>query len=220
MSQFMAKCIPKSERPLRILCMFSGNGNIEKETDLLPLSHEITAIEINSDRVRSGKYRVPNAEWICADVFSEDILTKYIIPGDFDVVVMNSDFRFVEVAQFISALAIRNSKFKDKKVISLAPITMHQAKGRQRFYAMTPLYISCAHEIGTINYHGDRGGSKEKQMGDAIYIMHPFDAKTDDPRLKYKRLTHDHSASVLPLQQALEQFAASAASQNDTRTSC
>ena len=103
--KFMAKLIP-SNKKLKVLDMFAGNGNITKEIDRM---HEIYAVDWHKHRVRSGEHRVPNAEWIWDDVFLRSFIDKYVLPGTFDVVIMNPDFEVCVAALYLAWAAIRNS---------------------------------------------------------------------------------------------------------------
>ena len=178
----MAKLIPSTKK-LKVLDMFAGNGNITKEIDPM---HEIYAVEWQQDRVRSGKHRAPNAEWIWDDVFLRSFIDKYVLPGTFDVVIMNPDFKVCITALYLAWAAIRNSKCGDPMVICLSPVTLfNMSEGRKRYYAMTPLWVEYEHQIGKFNYHSDRGDSKKKQHPDSVHVLKLL---CDDFDKKYERI--------------------------------
>ena len=58
------------DKKLNIVDLMAGNGNITK---FISSYHNIFAIEKNETRMECGKHLVPNAKWICCDVFSENL---------------------------------------------------------------------------------------------------------------------------------------------------
>ena len=107
-AQIMASLIPGHKqsnhnfKKLKVLELFAGNGNITKYIDD---RHEITCVEIDKFRAESGKYWVPNARWLNYDIFDEEFMNKYVIDGMFDVVIMNSDFRYIMAASLLALAA-------------------------------------------------------------------------------------------------------------------
>ena len=81
---------------------------------------------------------------------------KYIIPGNFDVVIMNPDFA-------TCMIATRNSKYGD--IVSLLPTTL------LNIMVFLNLFVTNQIEVGTFNYLYDRYGSKKKSTPDSIWIF-------------------------------------------------
>ena len=126
-------------------------------------------------------------------------IDKYILPGNFDIVIMNPDFEYCAAALYLAWAAIRNSKYRDPTVICLCPVTLlNMSEGRKRYYAMTPLFVQYEHQIGKLNYHTDRVDSRRKMMPDSIYIFKILRDYEDFDK-KYERIVRDHTAHRTPL---------------------
>ena len=126
----MVSYIPQSPKgkKLKVLGLMSGNGNIEEWID--SDKYDITAVEKDEYRCLSGSYicyhhfhQRDAVQWICSDIYDDEFIMKYIIPGNFDVVIMNPDF------------ATRNSKYGD--IVSSLPTTLlNIGKGRRKYYGI------------------------------------------------------------------------------------
>ena len=83
-----------------------------------PDKYDITAVEKDEYRCLSGSYicyhhfhQRDAVQWICSDIYDDEFIMKYIIPGNFDVVIMNPDFATCMIALFVAQIATRNSKY-------------------------------------------------------------------------------------------------------------
>ena len=89
---------PPKDKKLKVLGLMSGNGNIEEWID--SDKYDITAVEKDEYRCLSGSYicyhhfhQRDAVQWICSDIYDDEFIMKYIIPGNYESRFCNKKFK-------------------------------------------------------------------------------------------------------------------------------
>lgn len=155
------KAVPK--RAQRILDLFAGEGDLTK---FLPAT-DLTAVEIEEERVRVGRERVANANWLCADICSEKFQREILQGKKFDCVVMNPPFK-----QGMTALALASDLIKGegwKRVVAILPSNYFETRTRSERFGELNLAIWKEFKLGNVPYLD--GSSTPKPTPDSIFVF-------------------------------------------------
>ena len=153
--------MPNQLRTILELC--AGEGDITKQ---LTPAYKVMAVELLPERVRRGRKKAPDAEWIQADLESEHFYDEFS-HTDFDAVVMNPPFKLGMYALSLASDFIRKNQCN--RVIAILPSDYFVAKKRRQAYTRLKLAITKEFRIGNVAYIDGRASAKPRP--DSIFVF-------------------------------------------------
>ena len=156
---------------LRACDLMAGTGSLTSWLEVQPNSF-LLAVDANLHRVTNGQNLVPNATWICADVFSRKFIERYVVnERPYDFIVSNPLFSGAMATLNLASYMLAEAGI----IVCILPTHYWTNKKHALFYERSNLQIIYEIKLGKVAYYNT--SSKTRQFSDSIFVFRKTNEK-------------------------------------------